>query len=220
MEFDLREFSKDKNEEIISCLIGTIYGHTNIIPVYSNDKTQVQLIKYYFPKKKHRRECIGTNYEPSRYGFDEYFKRDFYDLYFDYTRHEPEYYLNTETEELTDEEQEIKKMLEMLDTFHSAENPMDVKFIMKYPLVLVNTTGPCYDDERGADNGDCILPTKRECKVNDTNEFTFRDLCEAAYIVKTKKFDTWYELYENCYKLLEHEKHELLSIAVAFGHGS
>lgn len=199
MEFDLREFSKDRIEEFLTCLVGIVYNCIEI-------------------KKLSDDENISFTYELTGYEFEEYLNDMYYELYFYYTRHEPDYYLITEG--LTGEDQEIKRMLELIRAFTSMTDPMDVKFTTKYPLVLINKIGPSEDDSRGSHNDDKLIPTREQQQVSESNEFTFRELCEAAYIVKTKKFDKWYEHFDLCYEPVIDEENELMSIKVYYNHGS
>lgn len=237
--FDLRDFSSELLEQIFHCLVETIYNSTNIRTNYINENGEITfngnvdlselgqqgaLIKcfYHDVYSENTGEDKGiyayTSYIPSKYEFDETFRCHFADMF----SYDIDWWLkedNPEHNTLTDDEKEIKKMIFLLNEFHKNTDVMNVKFITKYPVLLKNRTGPSCDD-RGADNKDCKLPTLSEYIVSDSNEWYFKDLCEASYIVKTKKFDTWYELYNGCNKLVIDDDKQQISMFVDFGHGS
>ena len=109
-------------------------------------------------KKLSDNENIKFTYKSSGYDFEEYLNDMFYESYFYYTRHEPEYYLRTEG--INAEEQDINVRINK--TILSIKNPIDVKFTTKYPLVLINEIGPSEDDSCDSHKYDKLILTRKQ----------------------------------------------------------
>lgn len=174
---------------------------------YSNlslNKFFTFIIKYIYDNTFISKECDNDitqfNYDNKIFNFTE-----FEELYYDVN----EYY----------DRKEDEKILKLFRDISINDDVMNITFITMYPVVLKNDLG-FSDDPRGADNYNCSLPTLSEYNINNTNEFTFEELCRAAYIIKTKKFDKWYELYNISSDIIVDDDNQLITIDLDFQHGS
>ncbi len=111
----------------------------------------------------------------------------------------------------------LKKIHEFI--FDSKSTPeiqiSRIVFLMKKPLTITNTSGFNFD-HRGSDHIPIDLPFEPSIKLED--KFSFKELVDSMYRIKSHKFDYWYELFCGVNKVTSNT--QSIKIYVNFDHGS
>lgn len=68
----------------------------------------------------------------------------------------------------------------------------NIVFLMSKPVCIINTS-KFNTDHRGSDHIPLKLPFESNVKLGQT--FTFKELIDSMYRIKSHKFDSWYELF-------------------------
>lgn len=85
-------------------------------------------------------------------------------------------------------------------------------------IILHNTNREPYDeDHRGTDHIKVKMDWNRDWMVSSKSKFTVRDLVEAIYRIKSRKWDTWSELFTDV-KIKKSKN--ILFLNITFDYGS
>jgi hypothetical protein len=91
-----------------------------------------------------------------------------------------------------------------------------IKFLVSKPLIITNPNG-INTDHRGSNHTKLILPFVSNVTLGE--KFTFKDLINTMYQIKSHKFDYWYEFY--CAVIISSKKNSPdIKINVSYDHGS
>lgn len=108
--------------------------------------------------------------------------------------------------------------IKLIDNFVNSDYEKlwsNVQIVMSKPLVINNLSG-FNNDHRGSDHIPLSLPWEYHVHMDST--VTLGELTDTAYLIKSHKFDKWYELYVGVGSI-DKSKH-FIEVGVNFDHGS
>lgn len=103
---------------------------------------------------------------------------------------------------------------EIIGEFLSNLTPQ-TNFFSSKEIIIINPQGP-NADHRGSDHLIYKIPMIPKVSLGKT--FTFADILQAAYKIKSHHFDSWYELYCRIDNIIEDKNR--LAVRLTFDHGS
>jgi len=109
---------------------------------------------------------------------------------------------------------EFKQLFEFIDANINAYGIDHLFFISKKDVFILNNRGYNHD-HRGSDHTAILLEFKSE--VNLKSFFSMHQLIDASYLIKSHKFEHWYELF--CGVEVEQKK-DRIECQTDFDHGS
>jgi hypothetical protein len=90
----------------------------------------------------------------------------------------------------------------------------NIQIILSKPLIINNTSG-FNSDHRGSDHIPLTLPYSFHEHMDST--ITLKELIDVAYLIKSHKFDYWYELFCGVRSI---KNNDFIELNIGFDHGS
>ncbi len=113
-------------------------------------------------------------------------------------------------------------LINELDTYFKLNNPNQLKLVDFNTLIFINPKGT-YQDKRGITKLDWLLQFHSKVYImserNNVNGYIdFLQLIHSLYDIKSHKFDSWYEMFCNCYVHQLEKNHDCVIIECIFDH--